>query len=200
MSTFRDRIRTVVAQEARPWHKFGHQVRLYELTRQVGVGLSYDDDVVFAAVWLHDLGVFEGNRPADLLQLQRWNHVEYAIERSNVLLTAVDFPSEKITTVTTVIREHQPQDNPSSLESVIVRDADMLEQLGSVAILRTAAKLGSDTRFSRFADVIGHLRHQLAALPDRMVLDSSKMLALSRQELLQHFLAQIEREGVGEDS
>ncbi len=47
-----------VRHEAKPVDKYGHQPRLYTLTREVGRGHDYDDDVVFAAAWLHDLGVF----------------------------------------------------------------------------------------------------------------------------------------------
>ncbi len=47
-----------IAREAKPVEKYGHQPRLYALTQQIGSGLSYDDDVVYAAAWTHDIGVF----------------------------------------------------------------------------------------------------------------------------------------------
>jgi uncharacterized protein len=31
--------------------------------------MDYDDDIPFAAAWMHDLGVFIGHRPKDLAQL-----------------------------------------------------------------------------------------------------------------------------------
>src|SRR5208283_3532374 len=40
---FRQAIRDYIHREARPVEKFGHQVRLYALTQQVGAGLEYDD-------------------------------------------------------------------------------------------------------------------------------------------------------------
>jgi uncharacterized protein len=39
-------------------------VRLYALATKIGEGIRYDDDVVFAAAWMHDLGVFLGHRPS----------------------------------------------------------------------------------------------------------------------------------------
>ena len=74
---YRRRLREYIAAEARPIDKFGHQPRLYLLARQVGEGLDYDDDVVYAAAWLHDLGVFIGHRPEEQAELERWNHVTY---------------------------------------------------------------------------------------------------------------------------
>ncbi len=198
--TYRDYLRGVVAEEARPPHKYGHQVRLYELAVLIGADLQYDDDVVFAAIWLHDLGVFEGNRPSDLAALERWDHVEYAVARCTALLAETDFPAQKIAHVCAVIREHQPKDRPTSLEATMVRDADILEQLGAVAVLRTAAKLGSDTRFTRFVDVTNYLRRQGIELPRRLELLKSRDLAIPRQHALNAFLDQLEKEGVTKPS
>jgi uncharacterized protein len=192
--TYREFLKKLVTQEARPAHKFGHQPRLYELCTQIGAGVAYDDDVVFAAVWLHDLGVFEGNRPSDPDELQRWDHVAYAVKRATDLLPATDFPQQKIPQVLKVVEEHQPRDTPTSSEAVIVRDADILEQLGAIAVLRTAAKLGNDTRFVHFADAKNYLRRQLNDLPGRLQLPRAKELALGRQKLLSDFLDALEAE------
>ncbi len=63
MAGWRDALIEYLRQEAKPVEKFGHQPRLYALTQQIGKTLVYDDEVVFAACWLHDLGVFVGHRP-----------------------------------------------------------------------------------------------------------------------------------------
>ena len=191
---YRASLERLILKEARPTHKFGHQARLYQLCREIGLGLTYDDDVVFAAVWLHDLGVFEGNRPSEVEALQRWDHVLYAIQRCPDLLAHTNFPAAKISQVIAVIEEHQPQDTPTSIEATIVRDADILEQLGAIAILRTAAKLGSDTRFHRFADARDSLSRQLTALPAKLRLARSRELAKPRLQLLESFLTALDQE------
>lgn len=185
---FRELLPVIVHSEAQPAHKFGHQPRLYALAKEIGADMSYDDDVVFAAVWLHDLGVFEGNRPSDPVALQHWNHVAYAVQRTVELLPQTNFPPDKISLVVKVIEEHQPGDTPTSPEAVIVRDADILEQLGAIAIMRTAAKLGSDTRFSLFADAAHYLRRQLIQLSAKLQLPRSKELAVPRLNILSEFL------------
>lgn len=194
MHLFREQIRELVSREARPSHKFGHQERLYRLALQVGAGMAYDDDVVFAAVWLHDLGVFEGNRPADPGALAQWDHVTYAVRRTEALLPSLGVSSATVQRVVQAIREHQPHDTPTSPESTIVRDADILEQLGSIAVLRTAAKLGSDTRFTAFGDVAIYLERQLRSLPGMLLLETSRALALPRAEALENFLAAYQAE------
>jgi hypothetical protein len=49
-----------IRAEARPIDKFGHQPRLYALATEIGKGMQYDDDILFAAAWMHALVYFSG--------------------------------------------------------------------------------------------------------------------------------------------
>jgi uncharacterized protein len=191
---YRNALETYIAANAKPTHKFGHQPRLYALTQQIGQGLTYDDDIVFAAVWLHDLGVFIGHRPEDESALKAWNHVDYVTEKAPAILTEACFPVEKIPAVLEVIRTHQPHDTPLTVEATIVRDADILEQLGAIGIMRTLAKLGSDTRFETFTEALSALKKHLATLPAQLRLETSKPFAAPRIESMQSFLEALESE------
>ena len=193
--TYRPALETYIANHANPQHKFGHQPRLYALTKQIGQSLTYDDDVVFAAVWLHDLGVFIGHRPESEEALKTWNHVAYITEKAPAILEEAGFPTEKIPAVLEVIRTHQPHDTPVTLEAKIARDADILEQLGAIGITRTLAKLGSDTRFHTFTDALHALKKQLETLPAKLHLETSKTLAAPKLKTMQAFIESIESEG-----
>jgi uncharacterized protein len=195
VSDYRPILETYIAKHANPEHKFGHQPRLYALTKQVGQGLAYDDDVVFAAVWLHDLGVFIGHRPESEAALKTWNHVAYITEKAPAILTEAGFPEEKIPAVLEVIRTHQPHDTPITLEAEIARDADILEQLGAIGIIRTLAKLGSDTRFLTFTDALHALKKQLNTLPTKLHLETSKAQAAPKLKIMQAFIESLESEG-----
>jgi uncharacterized protein len=195
MSDYRPELETYIANHANPPHKFGHQPRLYALTKQIGEGLAYDDDVVFAAVWLHDLGVFIGHRPETEDALKTWDHVAYITEKAPAILEEAGFPTEKIPAVLEVIRTHQPHDTPITLEAEIARDADILEQLGAIGITRTLAKLGSDTRFLTFTHALHALKKQLETLPAKLHLEASKDLATPRVELMRSFIQSLESEG-----
>lgn len=188
MSDFRQAIRDYIAREAQPGDKFGHQPRLYALTQQIGAGHEYDDDVVFAAAWLHDLGVFTGHRPEGEEALTRWNNVVYAVERAPALLASVGFPDGKVDAVVEAIRTHQPAAQPSTIEGLIVRDADILEQLGAVGILRTVSKVGRDTRFPTFTSAVESLAQALANLPAQIRLETARELALPKIDVLKAFL------------
>lgn len=196
-SDFRDAIVEYIRNEARPADKYGHQPRLYELTKNIGLGSQYDDDIVFAAAWLHDLGVFVGHRPEDPAELARWNHVRYACEQVPKILDKARFPAEKIPTVLAAIREHQPHDEPTSIEATILRDADILEQLGGIGALRTIAKVGRDTRYATFTDAVKTLQKNLETLPGKIRLETTKRLAEPRIAALRNFLNAVESESAG---
>jgi uncharacterized protein len=194
MSDFRQAIRDYIAREAQPSDKFGHQPRLYTLTQQIGAGHDYDDDVVFAAAWLHDIGVFTGHRPEGEEALARWNNVVYAVERAPALLDAMGFPAEKAGRVVEAIRTHQPAGQPTTIEGMVVRDADILEQLGAIGILRAVSKVGRDTRFPTFTAAVESLRKALATLPGQIRLQNAQELARPKIDALKAFLQAVDEE------
>ncbi len=188
MSSWREALTAYIREQARPVEKFGHQPRLYSLTSEIGQGSTYDDDVVFAAAWLHDLGVFTGHRPEDPEALAEWDNTAYAVARSPSLLLGFGFPEQKIPAVIEAISTHQPSKAPSTLEAAILRDADILEQLGAVGALRTICKVGRDTRFHSFSDAVCSLQSALDSLPAMLHLPRAQALAKPRIEALRSFL------------
>jgi uncharacterized protein len=191
---FRELIAQFIEAEAKPREKFGHQPRLYALTKDVGNGFEYDDDVVYAAAWLHDLGVFTGHRPEDLEELKKWDNTRYAMEQTPALLNRFGFPVEKTNAVVEVIRTHQPAFVPETIEGKILRDADILEQLGAVGVLRTVCKVGRDTRFEDFTSVVRALEKALNELPGKLLLPTAKNMAEKRVWTLREFLKSVREE------
>jgi uncharacterized protein len=194
--TWRSAIADRIRREAQPVEKFSHQVRLYELTRRIGAGMTYDDDVVFAAAWLHDIGVFIGHRPEDPKALADWDMLGYAIKVVPGMLEVAGFPQDKVPAVLDAIRTHQPSAHPATTEGTLLRDADILEQLGATGILRTVCKIGRDTRFHTFEDALNLLRRSLATLPEQLKLEAARKLAAPRIDHLNAFLKQATDEGL----
>jgi uncharacterized protein len=195
---FRDAIADYIRAQANPPEKLSHQPRLYQLAAQLAEDQHYDDDVLYAAAWLHDLGVFFGHRPEDPAALASWDNVAYAAEQAPALLRQFGFPAQKIPVVVAAILTHQPSGKPTSFEGVLLRDADILEQLGAIGILRTVCKIGRDTRFVRFTDALRLLQRNADQLPAQLHLPYARRLAESRLKTLQAFLdaAQTEAEGI----
>lgn len=194
MASWREAVEAYLRAEAKPVDKFGHQPRVYTLAVRLGDGMSYDDDVLFAAAWMHDLGVFVGHRPLDPAELAHWDHVPYTIARARELLAGWGFPAEKLEAVAETIRTHQPQDEPAGIEAVLLRDADILEQLGAIGAARALAKTGRDSRYPTFSSVLSALRRAVEELPLRLRLEPARRLAEPRVKVLRSFLAALEDE------
>ena len=194
---WRERVIEYIRSEALPVDKFGHMPRLYALAVRLGAGMEFDDDVVFAAAWMHDLGVFLGHRPSDPAELARWDHVPFTVARSREFLAGWGFPAEKLDAVAEAIRTHQPNDEPDSTEAILLRDADILEQLGAVGALRALVKIGRDTRFPTYTSVLPVLRKAANELPGKLRLKAARELAAPRAEFLQLLIARIEEEADG---
>lgn len=197
-NSFRSFLADFIRKEAQPVDKFGHQPRLYRLACEIGAGLAYDDDVVYAAAWLHDLGVFLGHRPQDPAELARWDNVRYAAENAPGILRGSGFPESKVVAVVDAIRQHLPDGRPTKIEGELLHDADVLEQLGSIGILRIIAKVGRDTRYSTFSQAARTLRRNLDNLPGKIILPAARNLARPRIDLLNRFLEELDREALGD--
>ena len=195
-ASWRDLVTDYIRREAQPADKFGHQPRLYALALRIagGSNSNCDDDVLFAAAWMHDLGVFVGHRPSDPLVLAGWDHVPYTVERSTELLLKWGFPAGKLEAVAETIRTHQAKDKAVLAEAVVLRDADILEQLGAIGALRAIVKVGRDTRYATYSDIVPVLERALEELPGQLVLEASQRLAATRVATLRQFLGAIREE------
>ena len=196
--SFRTSIETYIRENALPVDKYSHQPRLYALTLQLAqsAGLAYDDDILHAAVWLHDLGVFEGHRPVDPDALSKWDNVAYACEMIPALLTSWRFPAEKIPAVIDAIRQHVANGRPATPEAILLHDADLLELLGAVGIMRALSKVGRDTRYTTHGSVVKVIESALQ-LPDQLLLPAAKLIAEQKVSVLQMFLTALTNETYG---
>jgi len=198
-SGYREAVADYIRAQAKPPDKLSHQPRLYRLARRLAEGKPYDDDVLYAAAWMHDLGVFFGHRPEGPAALAAWDHVAYAASKVPAILKQFGFPETKIPATIEAIRTHLPSRKPTTFEGTLLRDADLLEQLGAIAVLRVVSKVGRDTRFERHADAVQALRRNLEHLPAQLELASARRLAEPRVKVLKAFLEAVEAEADGGD-
>ena len=195
-SPWRQQLADYIRAQAQPVDKFSHQPRLYALACELAEGFSLDDDILYAACWLHDLGVFIGHRPEDPALLATWDNVAYAIAQTPSLLQRFGFPPEKIPAVQAAIRDHHPQARPTTIEAILLHDADLLELLGAVGLLRTIGKVGRDTRYQTFADLLPVLEGY-SRLETQLLSEAARRLAVPRLALLRQFLQQAREESHG---
>ena len=123
----------------------------------------------------------------------------YACRQAPQVLNRLGFPEAKIPAVVEAIRTHVPSGRPTTFEGTLLRDADLLEQLGAIAILRTVSKVGRDTRFVRHGDAVRVLRQNVEQLPPQLQLAAARRLAEPRVEIFKAFLAAAETETDGNE-
>ena len=195
-SPWRQQLADYIRAQAQPVDKFSHQPRLYALACELADGRPLDDDILYAACWLHDLGVFIGHRPEAPALLATWDNVAYAIAQTPPLLLRLGFPADKIPAVQAAIRDHHPQARPTTIEAILLHDADLLELLGAVGLLRTIGKVGRDTRYQTFADLLPVLEGY-SRLEPQLLSKAARRLAVPRLALLRQFLHQVRQESQG---
>jgi uncharacterized protein len=151
-----------------------HFRRLYELCIEIAEEdeLDVDEDVLFAAAWLHDIGMFgEFACMAD-------DPPTCAAEAAAEILPASGFPAERVDLVCRIIAEHsfegEGRDTP---EACLLRDADMLEFLGVVGLTRLISLVGLEDWVPDVRSAIDLALEFAEDLPDRLLLNASRYRA-----------------------
>ncbi len=105
---------------------YGHCYRVYHMARELDAN-DYDDDILFASCFLHDL---VANGSDDNLIY------EQSAVKAEQLLHEVGFPPDKIEKVVECIRTHIPGNKPALKEAQMLHDANLLDSLGAIGIIR----------------------------------------------------------------
>jgi uncharacterized protein len=151
-----------------------------------------DEEVVFAAAMLHDMGGFAPYALAGV------DHAVRSTQVADQVLKPSGFPMDKAAAVKTAILNHSYYDPtvPASAEGIVLHDADGLDFLGSVSAMRILAIVGKE-----MPDV-GSALTLLSTLTKQVPLtmyggDYTKALLEQRGDELKQFLAQVKGETYG---
>lgn len=118
-----------------PAHDWAHIGRVVKTARRLAEGLAVNLNCVLAGVYCHDLVNLPKDHP------DRKNASTLAAKEAKPLLEKAGFTPEEIAITEKAIIEHSFSKGlkPSCLEAAIVQDADRLDALGAIGILRCAA-------------------------------------------------------------
>lgn len=126
-----------------PSHDFQHILRVLFIAKKIGKEENADLDIVIPAALFHDTVVYMKNSK------ESKNETEESAEVTAEILSGIDeYPKEKIPRVQACIRECSFTKGlkPSSKESAVLQDADLLESTGAIAIARTFSSGGQMNR------------------------------------------------------
>jgi len=172
-----------------------HSRRVFEMTIRLAQSESVfvDEDVVYAAAMLHDLGALDPYRRAET------DHAKRGVTVAPVILEQVDFDIGRTAAVCEVIQRHMYYEEPSSasVEARLFRDANTLDLLGGIGIMRTLGSVGTTDWVKDLGEAVDMIRRHRRDLPQMLVSDSARNIAEERQGRMEDFLQMISRETDG---
>ena len=185
MSVDKDEIARLTEEYGGRWG-ISHVRRLLQLITIIGEGRQYDAGALWIAAHLHDWGAYP-----------QWAEkgVDHAVRSEQVaeeFLAERDCPQQLKDLILECIRYHHLCGPNRSIESVIFSDADILDFLGVVGVLRDFSKNPKDMR-KAYETVKG----RRAKLPDMLCLEKSKALAAVRIQQMDELLERFEQDSWG---
>jgi uncharacterized protein len=164
-----------------------HVERMTRWCQELGPAIDADMDVLIAGALLHDVGVV----------INRKKHYVAGRTRAAEILRESCFPEEKIEAALHVLAAHSRYGGPEprSIEAKVGQDADALEYIGAIGILRAVVRGLNDGSFSgKISDFPEYLRSILAKVEGTFHTQKAEDLGQSRLKYMRSFLERIEQE------
>jgi len=168
-----------------------HFKRVYDLTLELAEAqqLDIDNDALFAAAYLHDIGAFNP------YQQKGKDHSDVAIENCDEILNSIEFPSKKISLVKEIIKSHMFNAKlGESIESKIFHDADTLDFLGIIGITRILSIVGKEDWTPDLKSAISLIEKFSKELPQHLHTEKSKEIGKLRQKEMLEYLNKLKNE------
>jgi uncharacterized protein len=169
---------------------YSHCVRDYALARELAAAdhLTLDDDVLFAAAYLHDLAAFKPWEDEEL------DHSDVAAGIVDTVLKGTGFPMAKIDAVRGAIRTHMYYRDPVGPEALYLHDADALDWLGAIGVARVMALVDPDGADPNGPTQVKMLEDNLKDVPAWVLSPAGRARVAQRKTELAEFLENLGRE------
>jgi uncharacterized protein len=170
---------------------YSHSARDYELARSLATSdhVSLDDDVLFAAAYLHDVGAFPP------YERQGRDHSDIGADIVGQLLAGTGFPMSKLPQVQAAIRTHMYYRMPVGPVAIYLHDADALDWLGAIGVARIFGVLVDPHGGQPDGPAaVRRLQELLAKAPPGVVSKAGKALLARRVPELRRFLSALAAE------
>ncbi|HEX8716868.1 MAG TPA: HD domain-containing protein [Gemmatimonadaceae bacterium] len=162
-----------------------HARRDYETTLMLAhaEGVTVDDDALYAAAYLHDMG---GIPPYAIPGV---DHGDRSVQLVDSVLRDAGFPMEKAALVKEIIDHHQYYRPPDTLAvAVLFRDADILDFLGAIDVARILSLTTREKFTPDLAHAVAVIRQNMLEMPARLQSATAKREAQHRVQEMQRFL------------
>jgi HD superfamily phosphodiesterase len=169
---------------------YSHSVRDYALARELAAAdrVSLDDDVLFAAAYLHDMAAFKP------WENEKLDHSDVAAGIVDTVLKGTGFPMAKIDAVRGAIRTHMYYRDPVGPEALYLHDADALDWLGAIGVARVMALVDPNGGDPDGPKAVTMLEENLKDVPARVLSPAGRARVAPRKAELEGFLRDLRRE------
>jgi len=188
---WRETVRKFAAEHFKhPAWGYSHSVRDYRLARALAAAdhVTLDDDVLFAAAYLHDIAAFAPWEKAGV------DHADEGAAIVDTVLRDTGFPMAKIDAVRGAIRTHMYNRDPVGAEALYLHDADALDWLGAIGVARIIALTDPNGGKPTAPEVLPMLEENLAKVPGRVLSAAGRARIAPRRAELEKFLNDLRRE------
>lgn len=184
-----------------PAHDWAHIGRVAKAAQTMAQTMQVNLECVLAAVYCHDLINLPKDHP------ERKEASTLAAKEAEPLLIKAGFNADEITIIKQAIIEHSFSKGlkPTTLEAAIVQDADRLDALGAIGVLRCAAvntqmkskfydpfdPLATERELNDKEFMVDHYFVKLFKLPELMNTEAGKELAQRRVQFMQNFINEL---------
>ena len=158
---------------------FDHCKRVYLMAKRLG--RDYDDNVLHAAAFLHDIGI------------HRKNHEKASAERAEKVI-GDSLQKHKLHEVKEAIINHVSEGKPKSPEAILIHDADMLDYLGMTGFIRLVFIARDWYGKSDIYEVLRFVKNYKERVADKLILKQSKSKAADLLNIMDLILQQAEEE------
>jgi HD domain len=169
---------------------YSHCLRDYALAKELAAAdhAALDDDVLFAAAFLHDMAAFPPWEDT------KADHSDVGARLVDTVLKGTGFPMGKIEAVRGAIRTHMYYRDPVGAEALYLHDADALDWLGAIGVARIMALVDPHGGNPDSKKAVGMLTDNLSKVPSRVLSPAGRARVPERQAELQKFLSDLKRE------
>jgi len=175
--------------DAHPALGWKHCQRVYHLAKELSSHLTLDDEVLYVASMLHDIGKY----PKYALP-----NVDHALRSKGIamsLLKKYNLAPDKLSKILEAIELHMYYSEPgSSDEAVYSRDANILDNLGNIGLMKIFSLIGYDELLPGPEEALIRIQTLAEALPKKIYTKSGRRIAVKRREEIMRFLAGIKRQ------
>ena len=153
--------------------------------------LTIDEEVLFAAAFLHDMGTFAPYAVAGA------EHSQTAVDNLESVLLDAGFPSAKIAAVNSAVLAHMYYAQvPNDATATVLHDADTLDFLGVIGVTRILSLTSRHPWASDLQTALATLENFSTELPESLRTDAAQEIGRTRVAQMRELLSTLREESV----